>query len=93
MKECADCARLEARIKELEAALAASSESSQEAEDRLSLTIKQQNFELRKAKEAERESEDRQYWRAGRLKELERAREFGDLIEQDRIIQQLKRGW
>ena len=90
---CDNCAKLEARIRELEGALSRASESAQESEDAMSRTIAQKNLEIKEAVERERNETDNAWWRAGRLTELQRAKELGDLITQDRILAELKRGW
>jgi hypothetical protein len=97
---CENCIQLEARVRELlqrilhlEAALRESSESHQEAEDRMTRTIANQEGKLREADRRERERQDESYWREDRLKELDRARERGDKVDQDRIVAKLKRGW
>ena len=93
MDYCENCAKLEARIRELEEAGRRASESAQESEDAMSRTIARQNRELETAALRERDARDEGYLREDRLKQLERARELGDLITEDRIIAQLKRGW
>lgn len=93
MDKCQNCIKLEERIRELEKAVRRASESAQEAEDAVSGTIARQKWEIEEAVERERNETDTAWWRAGRLKELERAKELGDLITQDRIIAQLRRGW
>ena len=90
---CDNCAKLEARIRELEGALSRASESAQESEDAMSRTIAQKNRELDQSARRERDARDDAHWREGLLKQLERSKELGDLITQDRILAQLKRGW
>jgi hypothetical protein len=93
MEKCDNCEKLEVRIRELKDALRRLSESAQESEDRMAQVIAGKNRELTQAKRKDQEVEDERYWREDRLKDLERAHERGDRIDQERITQILKRGW
>lgn len=98
---CENCEKLQARITELENIIQSADESAEENlyyaqqsahEAELAAAARVREVQ-RQARQAREEADAAEYERSRQVRELERARSWGDRSGEERALARIKRGW
>lgn len=93
MAACENCERLQARIEELEQELADAYGGMASREEAANVRAARMARELAEARQAREDADHAEMRRANALKDLKRARSFGDSWSEEKALQKLERGW
>lgn len=90
---CENCAKLQARIAELEAELQIRDEEFVSAEERMCRANQKAREATQQLERHKREADDGNYFRQDVAHQIARARERGDEVGVERGLEKLRRGW